>query len=285
MPFDPKPTMYPFPEDTNQHYLVVRKNRGIVFDKNYPYIDRSPKIRFGQALTRLGLTVVAFPLTLIYIGLRVKGRENIRKYRDVLKNGVISCSNHVHMWDFIAVRKAVRHFNPYLLAWDKNINGENGTLIRMVGGIPIPKNDLKASTVFLKTTEDLLRDRGWLHIYAEGSMWEYYQPIRPFMDGIGYYSVKTDKPVLPLGFSYRKPSWLRKLILRQPAALTLTVGEPVFPDHDLPKKEREEDVIRRCHSQVCRLAGIDPDENIYPPVYDNSKRIDYYPLNNTEKKS
>jgi hypothetical protein len=32
----------------------------------------------------------------------------------------------------------------------------------------------------------------------------------------------------------------------------------------------------RCHEAVCRLAGIEPGENIYPPLYDQSKRIDYY---------
>lgn len=283
MPFDPKPTSYPFPELTDKHYLVLKMDRGIKIDKDYPYVDRSPGLRFGQALTRVGLTVLAFPLAIIYIGLRIHGRENIRKHRDVLKNGVISCSNHVHMWDFISVRKAVRHFNPSLLAWDKNINGENGTLVRLVGGIPIPVNDIKASTVFLKATEDLLKNKGWLHIYAEGSMWEYYQPIRPFKAGIGYYSVKTGKPVLPLGFSYRKPSWIRKNVFRQPAALTLTVGEPIFPNPELPKSEREKDIIIRCHREVCRLAGIDPDRNIYPPVYDNTRRIDYYPLKGAEK--
>ena len=274
MPFDPKPTKYPFPEITDRHYLVVKKDRGIKIDKDYPYLDRSLGLRIAQAFTRLGLTLIAFPVSIIYIGLRIKGRENIRKHREIL----ISCSNPVHMWDFISVRKAVRHFNPNLLAWDRNLNGENGTLIKLVGGIPIPVNDLKASTVFLRVTENLLMDKGWLHIYAEGSMWEYYQPIRPFKPGIGYYSVKTGKPVLPLGFSYREPSWIRKNIFRQPAAITLTVGEPLYPDTSLPKSEREKDLIIRCHREVCRLAGIDPDENIYPPVFDNTKRIDYYPL-------
>ena len=278
MPFDPKPTKYPFPEITDRHYLVVKKDRGIKIDKDYPYLDRSLGLRIAQAFTRLGLMLIAFPVSIIYIGLRIKGRENIRKHREELKNGVISCSNHIHMWDFISVRKAVRHFNPNLLAWDRNLNGENGTLIKLVGGIPIPVNDIKASTVFLRVTENLLKDKGWLHIYAEGSMWEYYQPIRPFKPGIGYYSVKTGKPVLPLGFSYRKPSWIRENIFRQPAAITLTVGEPLYPDTSLPRSEREKDLIIRCHREVCRLAGIDPDKNIYPPIFDNTKRIDYYPL-------
>ena len=44
----------------------------------------------------------------------------------------------------------------------------------------------------------------------------------------------------------------------------------------LPLLERERDLTVRCHEAVCRLAGIDPAENIYPPVYENSRRVDYY---------
>ena len=48
MPFDPKVTKYPYTEYTDQHYLVVKKNDGTVFDKNYPYIDRSRRFLFKQ---------------------------------------------------------------------------------------------------------------------------------------------------------------------------------------------------------------------------------------------
>ena len=30
------------------------------------------------------------------------------------------------------------------------------------------------------------------------------------------------------------------------------------------------------NTEICRLAGIEPSENIYPPVVNDSKRIDYY---------
>ena len=36
MPFDPKTNKYPYPTYTAEHYLVVKKNRGIIFDDKYP---------------------------------------------------------------------------------------------------------------------------------------------------------------------------------------------------------------------------------------------------------
>ena len=227
-------------------------------------------------MVRLLLNVIVFPAASIRLGLKIEGRENIKKHKDVLNNGVISVCNHVHMWDYIAVMKAIRPHRPNLLVWDRNINGENGTLIRMVGGIPIPENDVAAQRALLKSVNGLLNDQGWLHVYSEGSMWEYYQPIRPFKRGASLIAVLNDKPVIPLAFSYREPGWIRKHIFRQIALFTLHVGEPLYPDRNLKPKEREKDLTIRANRAVCALAGIDPDKNIYEPVFNDSKRIDYY---------
>ena len=107
-------------------------------------------------------------------------------------------------------------------------------------------------------------------------MWEYYQPIRPFKRGAAMIAVSNDKPVIPLAFSYREPGWIRKHIFRQIATFTLHIGDPLFPDKNLKPKDREKDLTVRANKAVCALAGIDPDKNIYEPVFNDSKRIDYY---------
>lgn len=274
--FDPRTNRYPYPEQTDRHYLEIHKDRGFVFDSSYPYVDKSKMFRFRQALTRLLLNTVVFPLATIRLGLKIEGRENIRKYKDVLDCGVVSVCNHVHMWDYIAVMKAIRPYRSNLLAWAPNINGENGTLIRMVGGIPIPEDTVAGQKAFLKALSNLLNEHGWLHIYAEGSMWEYYQPIRPFKRGASLIAVSNDKPVIPLGFSYREPGRLRKNIFKQIACFTLHIGEPIYPDKSLRPKDREKDLTLRANRAVCTLVGIDPDKNIYEPEFNDSKRIDYY---------
>jgi 1-acyl-sn-glycerol-3-phosphate acyltransferase len=277
MTFDPKTDRFPYPENTDRHYLKVHKDRGIVFDTDYPYIDRSRAFRFKQELIRILLNILVFPLCRIRLGLKIEGRENLKKHRDVLNNGTLSVANHVHMWDYISIMRAIRPYRSNLLSWAPNINGENGTLIRMVGGIPIPDSNIAATKTYLKAVRNLLQnDRGWLHIYPEGSMWEYYAPVRPFKRGAAHIAVDTNKPILPLGFSYRKPGWIRKYIFRQIACFTLRIGEPLFPNPALNPKEREKDLTIRCHDAVCRLAGIEPEDNLYPPLFNDSKRIDYY---------
>ncbi len=274
--FDPKTDKYPYPEETDKHYLKIKMDRGIVFDTKYPYIDRSSSFLFKQKLVRILLNVIVFPLCRIRLGLKIEGRDNIKKYHDELSNGVISISNHIHMWDYISVMLAIKPFKSYLLSWASNVNDKDGPLVRLVGGIPIPETNMAATKKYMETVEDLLKkDGGWLHIYPEGSMWEYYAPVRPFKRGPAFIACECDKPILPLGFSYREPGWIRKNIFHQIATLTLRIGEPIYPNNDLNPRDREKDLTVRCHDAVCILTGTDPKDSIYEPVYNRSKRIDY----------
>ena len=61
--FDPKTNHFPYPENTDQHYLELHMDRGIVFDESYPYLDKSRSFRFKKFLMRIFLYVVVFPVS------------------------------------------------------------------------------------------------------------------------------------------------------------------------------------------------------------------------------
>ena len=274
--FDPKTNKFPYPEDTSGHYLEVKVDRGIVFDKNYPYVDYSKGFAFKRFWVRLLLRLIVFPMARIRFGLRIKGKGNLKNYKYLLENGAITIANHVNMWDYICVMKALHNYKwTYLLSWDKNINGESGPLVRMVGGIPIPEHDLEATVAFNKAIKKLMENKNFLHIYPEGSMWEYYRPIRPFKNGAASLAIKNDVPILPMAFTYRKPNAFRRKVFKQIALLTLNVGEPLKANPDLEKTEQIDELTLRAHHAVCTLAGFTNNDNIYEPLYKNSKRIDY----------
>ena len=282
-PFDPKSTKYPYPEKTDEHYLVIKKDNGHYVDKDYPFVDNSPSIRRKRFWVRLLLRLIVFPFSRIYIGLKIKGRKIIKKHKELLKHGALMCSNHVHLWDYIAIMKAVRPHKPAVVVWEPNIRGENGTLIRLVGGIPIPEKHLSALKPFRESLKKELDNGRLIQVYAEGSMWEYYAPIRPLKNGIAHMAREFDKPIIPMAFSYRKSSWLRRFISHQPACFTLNIGEPLFVDKTLPEEEREKELTVRLHQTICKLAGIDPASNPYHPRFNHSHRIDdYAPLKGKE---
>jgi len=276
--YDPKTNKFPYPEDTGSvHYLAVKKDNGNVYDQNFTYIDTSKSFKFKRFWFRIFEFLVAFPVLRIRMGLKVKGKENLKKYKDVLKKGVVSISNHVHMWDYMSIMCALWPRRTNILAWSKNMSGENAPLIKMAGGIAVP-DDPRGTLTMTKATTELIKKGGWLHIMAEGTMWEYYAPIRPFKEGAAYFAYRANKPVLPMAFSYRPVKGIRKHLFHQIAKYTLTIGEPIYPDMSLSPQESVKKLTIECHEAVCKLAGWKPGENIYPPIYnkDTCKRIDYY---------
>lgn len=274
--FDPKTDKYPYPDTTDEHYIKMKTNNGAVFDENYPYIDKSKSFKFKRFWVRMGLFFIVFPWTRVHMGLKIKGKKNLKIHKQELKDGFVNVSNHVHFWDYIAIMKALRPRKPNVLVWGPNIRDSSGGLVRLVGGIPIPDTDDKAKQVFRDAIKRLLsEDKGILQVYAEGSMWEYYQPIRPFKLGAAHFAIQNNKPILPMGFSYREPSWFRRTILKQPAALTLNIGEPIYKDDSLMGKQQVLDLITRARDAICVLVGIEPNKNIYPSIFHDSKKIDY----------
>lgn len=274
MYFDPHPNTI-YPDFTDEHYLEIKKNNGIVFDESYPYVDESKAFKRKQFFLRIPLTLIVFPLCKFRYGLRINNRKILKKNKHILDKGVISVSNHVHMWDYIFVMKAVRYRHPYTLVWAPNVSGENGTSVRLVGGIPIPNTSLKAMNVFNKSVENLLNSGHWLHIYPEGSMWEYYGKIRPFKNGAAHYACKLNKPVVPIAVSYRKATWWRRLLFKQKALFTISIGELMFANPKLTGKEQEMELTTRLHQQVVSLAGLTQESNLYPPIFKKNPRIDY----------
>lgn len=276
--FDPKTNKFPYPMDTGTHYLHVKKDNGNVYDTKYPYIDESLGFRIKKFFFNLLLVLIAFPVSTIRMGFKVKGKENLKKYKEEIKKGVVSVSNHVHMWDYMSIMHAAWPHKTHILSWDKNISGENGPIIRMSGGIPVPTQDQRGFVKMAMDTINMIKKGGWLHIMPEGTMWEFYGPIRPFKDGAAFFAYKANRPILPMAFSYRPVGWIRKRIFKQIASLTLNIGEPIYPDMSLPQSASIKDLTLKARDEVCRLAGIDPKENIYQPLYtkETGKRIDYY---------
>lgn len=274
--YDPKCDKFPYQKDTGIHYLPLKSDNHVVFDKDYPYIDKSKSFKFKYGLVRIVLFLVVYLVAKIRLGLKIRGRKIYKQHKKEFKNGFISICNHVHMWDFIGVMMALRYRHPRYLAWDRNLNGENATLIRYTGGVPIPKTGLRATAAFNEQIKNYLeKDKGWLHIYPESTMWEYYAKIRPLKKGAFYYAYKCNKPVLPMAFSYRPVGFIRKKIFKQIAKFTLTIGEPIYPDFNLPKEEAIIKMTKEAHAAMIKLANVE--DNMYGPIFEEGhERIDYY---------
>jgi len=256
MRYIPK-TNYERFDDPTVHTLKVKLRATTVFDENYKFVDNSFKAKVGRFVLKAALAVIGWPIMWTVTGFKIKGMRNLRRNRRLLKRGFMTACNHIHLWDFVGIILAFFRYAPNMPAWDQNVLGTNRHMVRMTGGIPVPKTP-RALKAFSNAIEGLLKDEKWVHFYPEVAMWDYYHEIRPFKKAAFAFAAKADVPMLPLVYTYRKPRGIWKLF-RKPATLTLNIGEPVFPDIMLEMQDRAADLLRRTRSSILKMAEINED--------------------------
>lgn len=260
-----------YPDRCDEHMLQVKHVRDIKFDGTYDYYDDSKIFKFRQFWLFFAIRLIVFPLMNLSHGLKIHGKENIKKNKVKFKDGAITIANHVFMWDYLAVLKAIHPHIPSFPGWATNFEGPNGPLIRTIGGIPIPTDDFRGLVKFKKTMDQLFTNKHWIHFYPEGSMWYYYPDIRPFKPAIFQFAVTHNKPIIPIGFSFRKRRGLLKLFWNMPC-VNMHIGEPLYPKQDLSYEEAVDELHLRSYIAVQNLVGIHKGD----PTYNEDQNLDNY---------
>ena len=262
---------YTYPSRSDEHMIDVKHLRDVDLNESYPYLQKSFWFKCKRVFLWVMLYAVIFWLLRLTHGLKVYGRENMRKHRDAFKNGAITISNHVFMWDFLCVLKAIRPHLSFFPAWKTNLEGPNGGVIRLAGGIPIPTHNLRCMVKFKQAMEEVLSSDKWMHFYPEGSLWFFYPDIRPLKKAVFQYAVKFDRPVIPITMSFRKRRGITRLFTKNPA-VDLHIGEPLFADKNLPPQQAAQKLHAEVYHVMQVMNGINPGD----PTYNTDQNIDNY---------
>ena len=258
-----------YPAKPDDHMVVFRKTREVCVDENYPFLDRSFTFRFKRGLMHFAIFTLVFLMSPLRFGLKIEGRNILRKYGNYFKGGAMTVSNHMHRWDLLFVLQAIRYRMVYFPLWKEQLNGPDSGIIRLAGGIPVP-DDIHTIKYFNRAFDRIHEKKKWIHAFPESSRFDYFQPIRPFKKGVFTLAYRYNLPVIPMAFSYRDPgssftlfNFLRSLTGRQKLPMiTLRIGEPILPDTSLGRKEAAGKLRKECHEAVVHLAGIR--DNPYP---------------------
>ena len=219
-----------------------------------------------------GTTIIFEPGTYILMStVKIYGKKNYRKHKKEYKNGAITIANHVFMWDYLCVLKCIRPHLQYHPGWKTNFEGPNGPLIRWVGGIPIPTDNMRAMAKFQKAIGQVLEDDKWLHFFPEGSMWFYYPDIRPFKKAIFKYAVRHDKPIIPISLSFRPRKGIYKWFGKNPL-VDVHIGEPLYADKTLSQPEAIDKLHTEAYHVMQVMNGINPGD----PTYNTDQNIETY---------
>jgi 1-acyl-sn-glycerol-3-phosphate acyltransferase len=166
---------------------------------------------------------VLFYLFYKIFGLRIEGVENIPK-----KGGVVIAPNHRSNYDPPLVGCCVTSRPVYFLAKKGLfINKIVSWVLRSVCAIPVDTDnpDVKTLRIFVS----LLKNGKAVMLFPEGSRSKTneFLPPRP---GVGYLSIKTGVPVVPVLIAGTHESMLNHFLRKTP--LTLKFGSPLYPVHE-----------------------------------------------------
>ena len=246
-----------YPDIPTTYIVPAEQIRKVTVDETYPFLDNSPSGKLRSFLVYTLCFLFAFPLNKIRYGVKIVGRENIRKNRKLFANGAVTCSNHVYRWDFVSILYALKFRKLWVPVRREHMEGKDAFIIRGIGGIPVSET-LAGGRKFNKAFDELNRQKKWIHVFPESCRWDFYQPIRPFKNGAFTFAVRWNVPVIPMAFSYRKPGFFRKLLGTKHPLITLTIGEPILPDlKNNSRKEALNKLRDETHKSICKLAGIE----------------------------
>lgn len=262
---------YTYPEKSDQHMLELKRTHEITLDENYQYMPRGAWFRIKRALVAAVLHVVVFPLMHLTHGLKIYGRKNLKKHRKELKNGAVTVSNHVFMWDYLCVLKAIRPHISYFPAWKPNFESGFHPFMRILGGMPIPEENMHAMIAFKKDMDEVAKSGRWLHVFPEGSLWFFYPDIRPLKPAVFQIAAKFGKPLIPISMSFRERKGFRKIFGKGPF-VDLHIGEPIYADKNLPVREAAEKLRAEAYRIMQEMNGILPGD----PTYNEDQNIDNY---------
>ncbi|MBR2479354.1 MAG: 1-acyl-sn-glycerol-3-phosphate acyltransferase [Clostridia bacterium] len=262
---------YTYPERSDAHMVELKRTHPIELDENYSYMPRGAWFRIKRALVAILLHLVVFPLTHLTHGLRIYGRKNLRKHRKELKNGAITVSNHVFLWDYLCVLKAIRPHISYFPAWKPNFESGFSPFMRILGGMPIPEGNIHAMAAFKHGLDEVAASKRWMHVFPEGSLWKFYPDIRPLKLSAFNYAVKYEKPLIPISMSFRPRKGFRKIFGRGPF-VDLHIAEPIYADKSLKPHAAAEELRARAYHIMQEMNGICPGD----PTYNENQNIDNY---------
>lgn len=197
-------------------------------------------------------------------GVKYIGKKNARK---LPKNqGFFIYTNHAGVFDVVL---------SYFLAWPKRAqavgysealaNPFTHFLVPLCGFIPLP-TDIHDMPKFVHAVKYYVEDlRQGVVIYPEAHLWPTYTGIRNFKRQSFRYPVELDKPVLPAFFARRKRKGLWKLFKKP--RITVIVGDPIYPDKTLSRKEAIQKLGDETYQALLRMSQSIEQEDYWKYVY------------------
>ncbi|MCE5255456.1 MAG: 1-acyl-sn-glycerol-3-phosphate acyltransferase [Spirochaetaceae bacterium] len=170
-----------------------------------PLINRNKLfLAASKILIWFAAPFLAFVMKLLY-HYKVKGRPNL-KLAGIMPSAAshwktkpcILVSNHVLPLDPVLQGLALFPRTTYFtLLEDTVLTPGLGTLVQLLGGVPIPRSPKYLPKMDEAVTQ-VVQGPGLIHFYPEGECFLLNQEIKDFRAGAFYYAIRNQVPIVPI---------------------------------------------------------------------------------------
>lgn len=212
------------------------------FPSSFKYMHpHNPFWKIGSFLFYYFALVLLWIVGKIWMGVKVKGKKNIRALR---RRGAFVYGNHTQIVDAWSVQCYIsRGKRTYIMADSDAISIPFiRPLVMMLGCLPMP--DLSHKDSFIEAVNKRYKQRCLISIYPERHIWPYSTHIRPYPDDSFIYPASLGAPVVATCTTYRPHHFFPK---RRPPKMTIHVSKPFYPDMDKSLAERKKDLRDRVY--------------------------------------
>jgi 1-acyl-sn-glycerol-3-phosphate acyltransferase len=177
-------------------------------------------------------------------GLKIEGADNVPK-----KGGVIVAPNHRSNYDPPLVGCCIAS-RPVVFLAKKGlfVNKTVSWVLRSVHAVPVDTGSPGINT--MRFFVNLLKKGKALIMFPEGSRSK-TNKFLPAQPGVGYLSIKTKVPVVPVLITGTHESMLKHLLRQTP--LSVKFGEPIYPEYDRPTMRNSKALSKKIIENIKRL--------------------------------
>jgi 1,2-diacylglycerol 3-alpha-glucosyltransferase len=218
-------------------------------------INKGALLRLFSIFLYYGVAVPLLWLDCTFVlHMRIKDRKIVWKV--VRKSGAVTISNHVHVLDSAMAGLAMFPKKPIYTSIPENFRLPlAGFFVNALGSVPIPRS-LTEDRIFFHELSKHLRQGRFVHFFPEGKLVKNDMELRPFIRGAFELAVNAQVPVIPMRISIRRKQNRFPRIFHH-RHIVLRIGEPVYPDSCLFRKEAVE--------KLCAQSLRSMEMLVYPP--------------------
>jgi 1-acyl-sn-glycerol-3-phosphate acyltransferase len=171
----------------------------MTYRRGDPLVNKKPLFRLASCALTWFVELLGWPIIVGMYRFRVVGGFRLRKaFSSKKRQAFVLVSNHAIPLDPLFHGLAILPRLTYFTLLEETVlTPVLGTLLRLLGGIPIPTDPEKLRDIE-SAVAWALEKRGLVHFYPEGECFLLNQDIKTFRAGAFYYAIKFGSPVIPL---------------------------------------------------------------------------------------